>query len=208
MDDPDSALLRARYDQAAAAFVGVVAAVDPDAWETPGLGEWTVRDLAGHTSRSLLTVELYLAAPAATADLPDPIAYFHAIGPALADGAGVTQRGREAGIALGADPAAAVAALAARVLDLVRASPDDAIATTPFGAIRLIDYLPTRTFELTIHTLDLVRATGAARPTGLDEAVAGSLLLAARLASTQPDAADKLLLLAGREELPKNLSVI
>ena len=39
-----------------------------DRWERPGLGEWDIRALVGHTSRSLLTVEIYLARrPAAKA---------------------------------------------------------------------------------------------------------------------------------------------
>ena len=36
-------------------------------WDEPGLGEWSVRDLVGHTSRSFLTVESYLATPAESA---------------------------------------------------------------------------------------------------------------------------------------------
>ena len=41
----------------------------PPPWRTaggrePGLGEWDVRSLVGHTSRALLTVETYLASPA------------------------------------------------------------------------------------------------------------------------------------------------
>lgn len=33
--------------------------------------------------------------------------------------------------------------------------------TTPVGGMRLADYLPTRTFELTVHTCDLAIASGA-----------------------------------------------
>jgi len=70
----------------------------------------------------------------------------------------VAQRGREAGQELGEHPVAWVQALAERVSALPDGLPDDAMLTTPVGGIRLIDYLPTRVFELTIHTLDLAKA--------------------------------------------------
>ena len=51
------------YAGAARAVHAAVAAVPGDAWEQPGLGEWTVRDLVGHASRSLVTVLEYLVRP-------------------------------------------------------------------------------------------------------------------------------------------------
>ena len=44
-------------------FVDTVTLVG-DRWEEPGLGEWDVSSLVGHTSRALLTVEAYLEQPA------------------------------------------------------------------------------------------------------------------------------------------------
>ena len=73
-------------------------------WEEPGLGEWDIRALVGHTSRSFLTVESYLATPAATVEIDGPAAYYRAIR-GLASGPDVAQRGRDAGAALGSDPA-------------------------------------------------------------------------------------------------------
>ncbi|MDP9392978.1 MAG: maleylpyruvate isomerase N-terminal domain-containing protein [Actinomycetota bacterium] len=72
----------------------------------------------------------------------------------------MAQRGREAGAALGADPAAAVQQLVARVLARVDAAEQDVLVATPVGVMRLGDYLPTRTFELTVHTCDLAAALG------------------------------------------------
>nr|WP_322747982.1 MULTISPECIES: maleylpyruvate isomerase N-terminal domain-containing protein [unclassified Frankia] len=120
----------------------------------------------------------------------------------------MTQRGRDAGAALGDDPSGAVTTLATRVRQLVCESPDDAVVTAPVGAMRLVDYLPTRTFELTVHTLDLARVLGIRPPAALGIAVGGSLLLAAEIAVTLPDAADILLLLTGRADLPAGLSVV
>ncbi len=63
-----------------------------------------MRDLRGHTSRSLSTVEAYLdvaSADSGPVNLADALAYYLAIAGALADTAAVVQRGRAAGAALG-----------------------------------------------------------------------------------------------------------
>jgi hypothetical protein len=54
---------RTAFADAADWFVGTTALVG-DRWNQPGLGEWDVRALVGHTSRSFLTVETYLDRPA------------------------------------------------------------------------------------------------------------------------------------------------
>jgi hypothetical protein len=56
------------FRQAAGWYVDMVGRVGPR-WDEPGLGVWTVRDLVGHTSRSLLTVEAYLDKPADAVEL-------------------------------------------------------------------------------------------------------------------------------------------
>lgn len=48
------------FASAAAAFARLVRAVPETAWDGPGLGEWDLRALVGHTSRSLITVSDYL----------------------------------------------------------------------------------------------------------------------------------------------------
>jgi len=200
--------VRAQYGQAAAAFVTTVHAVHD--WGGSALGEWTVRDLVGHTSRALLTVESYLD-PMRRAEHPSithASAYYRAASAALADPAAVAERGRQAGAALGDRPAEAVSATAARVLALVDGSRDDALVTTPVGTMTLVGYLPSRTFELVVHGLDLVAATGAAVPPQLFEAVPGCLRLAAELATDRGDGVDVLLSLTGRRSLPTGFSVV
>ncbi|MEE6295004.1 maleylpyruvate isomerase N-terminal domain-containing protein [Georgenia wangjunii] len=130
--------------------------------QEPGLGVWTVRDLLGHTSRSFLTVEAYLDSPATAVEVASPAEYFRRVSgfESAADPEAVAQRGRDAGRALGEDPAGAITAIAARVLDRVGTADPHAVIATLLGAMRLTDYLPTRTFELTIHTADLRAALG------------------------------------------------
>lgn len=178
------------FAAAAAWFVGTAAQVD-DRWGEPGLGEWDVRALVGHTSRALLTVEAYLAKPADRVEVESAVAYYETARQ-IAGGPAVAQRGRDAGEVLGDDPASAVASIAARIVPLVQNSSGDELLTSIVGGMRLADYLPTRTFELVVHTCDLASALGlpveppsvAARPTLqlatdlVDDARTGALLLA------------------------------
>lgn len=146
------------FSEAASWFARTVSAVD-GRWTQPGLGQWDVRSLVGHTSRALLTVEAYLAHPASSAALDSPVAYFSAARE-LASGPDVATRGREAGEALGADPSGAVTEIVARVVPLVSSCSGEELVTTIVGGMRLADYLPTRTFELVAHTTDLASALG------------------------------------------------
>jgi hypothetical protein len=171
------------------------------------LGEWDVRALTGHTSRALTTVETYLATAATGELVAGPVEYFLAVRGATSPDA-IAQRGRETGEALGEHPAAAVHELVQRVTVLVRNTPDDALVATPAGAMTLIDYLPTRTFELAVHTLDLARTLGLPPPASLAPAVAASLELAGAIGSRLPAAGELLLLLTGRTGLPDGLSVL
>src|SRR5664280_173329 len=75
---------RRAFTDAAEWFVRTAASVD-DRWDQPGLGEWDVRALVGHTSRSLLTLETYLARPAASVEIPSAADYYRATRAATAD---------------------------------------------------------------------------------------------------------------------------
>lgn len=196
---------RRAFTEAARWFAATVTRAD-GRWDAAGLGEWDVRALVGHTTRALLTVEAYLAAPAARVDLASPTAYLRAT-TAVAAGPEVTARGRAAGDALGADPVAAVAATAERVVRLVDTQDGTALVSTVAGGMRLADYLPTRTFELVVHTCDLARALGL--PADVPrEAAAHALALAADAAAARGDAAAVLLALTGRTALPAGYSVL
>lgn len=176
-------------------------------WDEMALGEWTVRDLAGHTSRAMLTVEVYLGNRAQLADIFSPVDYFNRILGSSGDSAAIAQRGREAGVALGVDPASSVNVIVERVLKQVRAERGDALLTTPVGGMRLMDYLPTRTFELTVHTCDLVVALGLTLDVP-EAAAAETLQLVSGLASRPMLAGPLLLAATGRRSLPPGFSVL
>jgi hypothetical protein len=190
---------RAAFGDAAGWFVRTAALVG-DRWDHPGLGEWDVRALVGHTSRSLLTVEAYLDRPADAVDVASTADYFRATRE-IARGPAVAERGREAGAALGSDPAAAVAEIATRVLGLIDSEDGGALVTTIVGGMRLADYLPTRTFELAVHTTDLATAIDA-EPDVPPTAAAQALGIVADLAVADGLAGPLLLAATGRPVLP------
>ncbi|WP_407344794.1 maleylpyruvate isomerase N-terminal domain-containing protein [Pengzhenrongella phosphoraccumulans] len=201
----DWAVSRQLFRDAADWFVATTAQVG-DRWSEPGLGDWDVRALVGHTSRSLLTVQTYLGIPAPAVDLDSTTAYYLATS-SIAAGPEVAQRGRDAGEALGVDPAAAVAAIARRVLPLLDNTDGTELVTTVAGGMRLSAYLPTRTFELVVHTLDLGATLGlvADPPPG---AASQSLRIVADLAVARGLAAPLLLAATGRTLLPAGFSIL
>jgi uncharacterized protein (TIGR03083 family) len=196
---------RQAFAEAASQFVRTAALVG-ERWTRPGLGEWDIRSLVGHTSRSLLTVETYLAHPAPAVEIESAAGYFLAIRAAARDPA-VATRGREAGEALGADPAAAVAEISARVLALVETHDGTELLTTIAGGMRLRDYLPTRTFELVVHTSDLAVALDLP-PEVPARAASSALGLVAQLAIADGVAGPLLLATTGRSGLPAGFSVL
>lgn len=196
---------RRAFADAAEWFVDVAGRVG-DRWELPGLGEWDIRALVGHTSRALLTVEAYLARPATEIAVDSALDYYLATSAAAA-GAAVAARGRDAGVALGADPAAAVREIAARVVPLVDSQSGAELLTTIAGGMRLQDYLPTRTFELAVHTADL--ATAIAVPADVPATAATQALqIVTGLAVARGLAAPLLLAATGRPSLPPGFSVL
>jgi uncharacterized protein (TIGR03083 family) len=193
----------ATYLEAAESFADLVAELPADL-SGPGLGDWDLRALVGHTSRALVTVLEYLHKPAASIELRHPADYFLAIGSVGPD-AGVAQRGVAAGAALGADPVASVRRLVELVTDeLAGADPDQPLATFAGGS-RLADYLPTRTFELVVHGLDISLAVPVPwQPP--EAAVRSALELATEVALRRGEGTLLLRLVTGRE--PGGFSIV
>ncbi len=195
---------------AAAHWFAVVARAVGDEGDRPALGDWSVRDLVGHTSRALLTVEAYLAAGAETSPpvtVASPAEYYRRAMASLGEPSAVAERGRAAGRALGPDPAGAVARLVERVSALVGAAKPGDVLATPVGGMRLADYLPTRTFELTVHGCDLAVALGVPALVP-DAAASAGLRLLADLAVQKGLAVTLLLAATGRGPLPPGFTVL
>jgi uncharacterized protein (TIGR03083 family) len=199
----------AAFASAARSFAGLVRQIPAEAWDGPGLGEWDLRALVGHTSRSLITVSTYLQQPAETEDITTPQQYYAMVNPSALglDPADVVERGRQAGRDLGDDPASAVDALVSRVLDELAVAGDPLITVLGGAGIRLHTYLPTRTFELAVHSLDIAGALGIPFTLPAD-ALAEALVLASGIAVAAGQGETVLLALTGRTALPPSFSVV
>ncbi|NLU81274.1 maleylpyruvate isomerase N-terminal domain-containing protein [Rhodococcus sp. HNM0569] len=206
MTSPELADPVAAFVAGADLLLATARRVPDDAWERPGLGEWSVRSLVGHAGRSLTTVVDYAATAALEVDVGSAAAYYRAIA-TVAHSAAATERGVEAGVALGADPVRTLEEYARRAATLVTELDGDRIVHTPAGGMRLSRYLPTRTFELAVHSLDLGAAIGV--EITLPEPVADTATnLAVRVAALGGHTNSLLRALTGRAPLPAGFSVV
>ena len=198
--------VRETFAEAARTFADLVPRIPDDRWNGPGLGEWDLRSLVGHTSRSLVTVQTYLDQPAETEEVPSPAAYYVAV--AGLDNAAVADRGRQAGLALGENPAQFVDALAHRVLELVESAGNPLIHTGA-GGMRLENYLSTRTLELVVHSLDIAAAVPDIEPPAFSDQVLGEVAsVAATAAVLRGRGVELMLALTGRATLSRGFSIV
>jgi uncharacterized protein (TIGR03083 family) len=199
----------ATFASAARSFAALVHEIPASAWDGPGLGEWDLRSLVGHASRSLITVSTYLQQPADREDITTPQEYYVRVNPAtlgLAP-AGVVERGRQAGRDLGDDPPARVDELVSQVLGELSGVDDPLITVIGGAGIRLQTYLPTRVFELAVHGLDIARAVGISYALPAD-VLEEATVLAARIAAAEGQGEAMLLALTGRNGLPPSFSIV
>src|SRR5215216_374438 len=155
------------FAEGARTFADLVRRIPPGRWDGPGLGEWDLRSLVGHTSRSLITVETYLGQPAELVD-----------------------------------------ALVARVPALVETAGNPLI-TTAAGGMRLEAYLPTRSFELVVHSLDIAAAVPDIEgPEFSDQLLSQVARVAATAAVLLGRGVEMMLALTGRATLSPGFSVV
>lgn len=192
------------YRRAGDHAIAVASQIPEDRWDSPALGSWSVRTLVGHIGRSFTTVVEYSARPAERADVTDSAAYYLAI-MGVADPAQIDARAEQAGIALGDRPLEAVRELQDRANTAL--ATDDRLIQTIAGGMLLSDYLPTRIFELAVHSVDLARAIGA--PEALPPDVADhALALSVDVARRRGDGQALLCALTGRGSLAARYSIV
>jgi uncharacterized protein (TIGR03083 family) len=196
------------FSRSAEAFIGILRQIRPEQWDLPGLGSWTVRSLAGHTARAILTVENYLnQEEPGDVTIPSAAEYYTIVYPQFTDDAAVALRGVEAGEWLGDDSVGHVTAALLRARGLIESQPANRIVSIGGMGILLTDYLHTRVFELVVHSIDLSRATGI--PHALPPAtIADAVSLAAATAVKRGDGEALLLAFTGRASLPEGFSIV
>jgi hypothetical protein len=203
---------RRNYRAAAVALADLVARVPADRWDGPGLGSWTLRDLVGHAVTSGLHQVMRPTTPDIdpVVDSPEGFWAFTRTVPAEVYAAAVhasTEKARTVGRDLGDSPAMAVRDLVGRATAAVADARDDDVVSTMIGGVRVRDWLPTRTFELVVHGLDISAAAGVSF--NLPEpALAEATAHAARIAVTAGDGTSVLRALTGRGTLPPGFSVV
>ncbi len=196
------------FTQASQAFIDVVAKIRPDQWALPGLGNWDVRSLVGHTARALLTVENYLALDEpGHLSMESAESYYATIYSAYTDPLAIEERGVEAGVWLGDDPLAMVREARARALESIDVQPPDRLVSICGLGITLDEYLRTRVFELVVHILDISRATEVSHSIGAGT-LSNTVTLAAHIAVSIGQGETVLLALTGRRQLPDGFNVV
>jgi uncharacterized protein (TIGR03083 family) len=204
---------RRTYRAAAVSFAQLVSEIPAGRWGSPGLGDWTLRDLVGHTvSSALRQVPEVLGTPAEDLAATSAEAYWGFVRTVPAEVLAAhtdmsAKDARETGAALGDDPGETIRHLIGRATATLAAVGDDDLVATPVGGMRVRDYLPTRTFELAVHGMDIAAAAGldfAQSPDVLAEAAAQ----AARIAVTNGDGEALLRALTGRAALPPGFTVV
>ena len=199
--------IRDTYLEAGDYFVSIVDSIEIDVFDAPALGEWCVRDLVGHTYRSFTTVLSYSAVPSDKVDFERPVDYFLRLLSSDVNHGHIAERGRAAGLEIIEDPKMMVRGFAMYVKNKLEELSDDHIMGTLTGGMRLIDYLPTRTFELIIHTMDLTKALGA-ESSPPRRGMETTLQMIGQLALNRGYAQDLILSSTGRDGLARGFTVL
>ena len=199
--------IRETYLEAGDYFVSIVDSIEIDAFAAPALGEWCVRDLVGHTYRSFTTVLSYSAVPSDKVDFERPVDYFLRLLSSDVNHGHIAERGRAAGLEIIEDPKMMVRGFAMYVKNKLEELSDDHIMGTLTGGMRLIDYLPTRTFELIIHTMDLTKALGV-ESSPPRRGMETTLQMIGQLALNRGYAQDLILSSTGRDGLARGFTVL
>ncbi|GGL09008.1 maleylpyruvate isomerase N-terminal domain-containing protein [Mangrovihabitans endophyticus] len=204
---------RRTYRAAAVAYADLVSRIPADRLDSPGLGDWSLRDLIGHTASSgLREVPSAIATSAAELQVPSAEAYWAFARSAPRDMveaamAASTRDARETGKSFGDQPGTAVQDLAGRATAALAEAGDDDVVASAIGGMRLRDWITTRTFELAVHGLDTARAADLPFEVSA-EVLADAAAMAARVAATVGDGAPVLRALTGRGALPEGFSII
>ena len=199
--------IRETYLEAGEYFASIVDSIDIDAFEAPALGEWCVRDLVGHTYRAFTTVLSYSSPSAEKVDFERPVDYFLRLLAGDVDYGQIAELGRAAGLEIIDDPQMMVRGFAMYVKNKLEELSDGHIMGTPAGGMRLIDYLPTRTFELIIHTMDLTKALGA-ESNPPQRGLESTLQIIGQLALHRGHAPELILSATGRHGLASGFTVL
>ena len=198
--------VREAFRESLREFIHAVEQVPVGAWDGPGLGVWTVRELVAHVVRVVERTAAY-SGQGGPVDVESGAAYYERALSTPRVHEDIASRARESVALLGADPVETAMVTAERTLTTIDALDDDAPFRTPFGTLRLVDYLPTRTLELVVHTMDLAQATNMDLTPG-HAGLAVTLKLLGEIALERGDGTAVVRALSGRQALDGRYSAL
>jgi len=190
-------------------FVELSSLVKEDQLQCRALGNWDVSALIGHSLRAVSAAKSYAFFGDAPISIATPEEYYlKAIcdlpeNEYIARTLAIKERGISAGLSLGNELAAEIKSATDEAVSFLQQANDKDLIKSPFGVMYLETYVPTRTFELALHSLDLARFLEVAPPKVLSEAISTSWDLAGRIAKGHSKSAELLLFFAGRDNIAK-----
>lgn len=195
------------FRQAGHFFADTVERIAPHQWDESALGVWNVRDLVGHTTASFGRVAEFSEARSGKVDIASAAQHYHVSLAVEGIEEAIAKAGHEAGQDLTGDVAATIRASVNEAVAALEAVPDGTIIAYPNGGIKLEHFLETRVLELTVHTLDILAATGIeVEPPR--EALSCTLHLLADLAVDSGYGGQLALLATGRGVIADRFSVL
>src|SRR4051794_28507341 len=142
----------------------IVGAIDEERWDQAALGEWSVRELVGHTARAYKTVIEYTSGEVKDDTvLYSAAGYFRTVLAEQTPHVHIAARARKEAVERD-DWLTATDDLADEAERVVTALPYHAPVHTFVGEMELDQSLPTRVVELVVHGLDLAAAIDLPTP--------------------------------------------
>lgn len=198
---------RRSYRAAAVSFADLATRLPADL-SRPGLGDWSIGLLVGHTVTSgLRQVPSVLGTPAEEIAVDSAEGYWAAARSAPAEMIAVAQKESSEDAARSFAELGDVGALVGQATSALAAAGDDDLVTSAIGGMRVRDWIPTRTLELVVHGLDLSSAAGVPFEPP-PAAVAETAALLARIAAAVGDGPEVIRALTGRGTLPAGFTVV
>jgi uncharacterized protein (TIGR03083 family) len=195
------------FRAAATFFSDTVDKITSSQWDEPALGVWNVRDLVGHTNATVASVAEFAPNRADNANVQSAAQHYHISLAAEGIDDSIAEEGKTAGQELGDDVSESIHQTQDTSLAALNAVPDGTVIGYYHGGIKIEHYLEMCVLELTIHTLDIISATGIE----LDPppaALSSTLHLLADLAVDSGFGGQLALLATGRGVIPDRFSVL
>ncbi|MGA4507514.1 maleylpyruvate isomerase N-terminal domain-containing protein [Propionibacteriaceae bacterium G1746] len=207
MSDP--AASREWFNRLSVGALSLVDQLPDDAAHRPGLGNWTLGELAVHTLRAWTTLTKYLSE-----DEPE---HPHVISAADYLVAGLTQPGVHEGVEqraradaaeIGDSLSAAAHEAFAAAREALGEAPNNRVVATRFGNLQVREYLRTRNLELAVHGLDLAGALDVEPPAVFAEAAVPALALLGEVAAKRGTALELVRAATGRAPLRPDYTLL